>query len=170
MPRQQQIHIVVAGDGVHQFILKDGEPVAQADGDAAPQVFLGFEEKTMVALGRVVWRKLGQGAVDVLDALMGQHLVHVPQPPLLNGQQLALAVLQVYNIMNQRHEQVQLRAAPEVVRLPWAGGILDDGVCYRLGQLRLPVQPIQAVPAIRVGHVQKVHRLDVVAVFLEVGG
>ncbi len=93
LPRQQQIHIMVAGDGVHQLVLEDGQPVAQADGDAAPQVFLGLEEQAVMAFGRVVGRQLGQGSVDVLDALMGQHLVHISQPPFLDGQQIALSVL-----------------------------------------------------------------------------
>ena len=60
----------------------------------------------MVALGRMVGRQLGQGAVDVLNALMGQHLVHVPQPPLLNREQIAFTVLQVDNVVDQRHEQI----------------------------------------------------------------
>ena len=124
----------------------------------------------MVAFGRVVRGELGQGAVDVLDALMGQQLVHVPQTTLFDGEQLAAAVLQVHHVVDQRHEQIQLRAAPEVIRLVGPGGVLDDGVGHGLGQLRLLVQPIQAVPAVRVGHVQEIHRLDIVAVFFEIGG
>ncbi len=72
--------------------------------------------------------------------------------------------------MDQRHEEIQFRAAPEVVRLPWARGVLDNGVGHRLSQLGFLVQSIQAVPAIGVGHVQEVHRLDVVAVLFEIGG
>ena len=161
---------MVPGDGVHQLVLEDGQAVAQADGDAAPQVFLGLEEQAVVALGRVVRGELGQGAVDVLDALMGQKLVHVPQSPLFNGEQIALGVLQIHHVVDQRHEEIQLRAAPEVVCLTGPRGVLDDGVGHRLGQLGVLVQPIQAVPTVGVGHVQEVHRLDVVAVLFEIGG
>ena len=35
MSRQQQIHVVIPCDGVHQLILKDGQLVAQADSNAA---------------------------------------------------------------------------------------------------------------------------------------
>ena len=70
--------------------------------------------------------------------------------------------------MDERHEQIQLRPAPEVVRLFWAGGVLDNRVCHRLHQMSLLLQGVQAVPAIRVGHIQKVDRLDVVALFPKV--
>ena len=47
---------------------------------------------------------------------------------------------------------------------------MDNGVGHRLHQIRFCVQSIEAVPAIRVSHVQKVDRFDVVAVFPEVRG
>ena len=149
---------------------ENSQPVAQSNGDVAPEIFPGLEEQAVVALGRVLRGQLGQGAVDLLDALVGQQLVHIPQPPLFDGEQLAVGVLQIADVVDEGHKQVQLRPAPEVVRLLGAGGVLDDGVGHRLHQLGLLIQGVQAVPAVRVGHVQKVHRPDAVAVFLEVGG
>ena len=97
---------MVPGDGVHQLVLEDGQPVAQADGNAAPEVFLGLEKQAGVAFGRMVRRELGLGAVDFLDALVGNHLVHVAQAALFDGQQVSVGVLQIDDVVNQRHEQV----------------------------------------------------------------
>ena len=117
---------------------------------------------------RMLRGELGQSAVDFLDALVGQQLVHIPQSPLFDGQQLAVGALQVADVVDEGHKQIQLRPAPEVVRLLGAGGVLDNGVGHRLHQLGLLVQGVQAVPAVRVGHVQKVHRPDAVAMIFEI--
>ena len=44
LPGQEQVHIVVPGDSVHQLVLEDCQTVAQADGDVAPQVFTRLQE------------------------------------------------------------------------------------------------------------------------------
>ena len=168
--RQQQVNVMVAGNRIHQLILENGQAVAQSNGDIPPEVFPGLEEQAVVPLGRVFRGQLGQGAVDLLDALVGQQLVHIPQPPLFDGQQLAVGVLQIADVVDEGHEQIQLRPAPEVVRLLGTGGVLNDGVGHRLHQLGLLIQGVQAVPAVRVGHVQEVHRPNAVTVVLEVGG
>ena len=36
LSRQYEVYIVVAGDGVHQFVLEDGKPVAKTGDDVAP--------------------------------------------------------------------------------------------------------------------------------------
>ena len=59
-----------------------------------------------MALGRVLRGQLGQGAVDLLDALVGQQLVHIPQPPLFDGEQLAVGVLQIADVVDEGHKQV----------------------------------------------------------------
>ena len=97
---------------------------------------------------RMLRGELGQGAVDLLDTLVGQQLVHIPQSPLFDGQQLAVGALQVADVVDEGHKQIQLRPAPEVVRLLGAGGVLDDGVGHCLHQLGLLVQRVQAVPAV----------------------
>ncbi len=59
LSREQQIDIVVPGDGVHQLVLKNSQPVAQSNGNVAPEIFPGLEEQTVVALGRVLRGQLG---------------------------------------------------------------------------------------------------------------
>ena len=49
-----------------------------------------------------------------MDAITRNHDVDL----LLPG---PAAVLQVHHVVDQRHEQIQLRAAPEVIRLPAKG-------------------------------------------------
>ena len=159
---------MVPGDGVHQPILEDCQPVTQANGDIAPEVLPRFQKQAVVPLDRVLRRQGRQGAVDLLDAFVCHDLVHIPQPPLLNGQQVPAGVLQVADIVDEGHEQVQLRPAPEIVRLPGAGGVLDDGVGYGLHQMGLRIQGVEAVPAVRMGHVQEVDRFDIVALFRKI--
>ena len=60
----------------------------------------------MVPLGRVVRGQLGQDAVDLIDALMGQKPVDVSKAALLNREQIALFVPQVADIVDERHEQI----------------------------------------------------------------
>ena len=106
LARQQQIHVVVAGNLVHQSVLEDGQPVAQADGNVAPEVFTGLEEQAVVALGGVLRRQGRQDLVDLLNALFRQQAVHIPKPPLLDGEQVPGVILQVADIVDERHEQV----------------------------------------------------------------
>ena len=116
----------------------------------------------------MVGRELGKDAVELRDAHGGQHLVDLSEAALLDGQQPSVFVLQIGDIVDHRHEQIQLRPAPEVVGLMGAGGVLDDRVCHGLHQLRFGVQTVKAVPAVAVLHVKEVDRLDVVAVFPKV--
>ena len=160
---------MVPGDGIHQFALVNGQSVSEADDDVAPQILPRLQEQTVRPFRGVVRRQFRQYPVDVVDALVGQYLVDVADAALLNGEQVSLLVSQVADVVDERHKQIQFGAAPEVVRFLGAGGVGDDGVRHRLDQLRLRVQPVEAVPAVRVLHVQKVHGLDVVALFREVG-
>ena len=139
---------MVAGDGVHQLILEDGKPVAKAGDDVAPKIFAGLQEQSVMTLGGVVRRQRHQRAVQLIDAHGGKDLIHVAQTPLLDGQQITLFIPQIADVVDQGHQEIQLRTAPEVVGLFGAGGVLDDGVGHRLYQICFRVQSIATVPAI----------------------
>ena len=139
---------MVAGDGVHQFVLEDGKPVAKTGDDIAPEIFAGFQEQSMMTLGGVVRRQRRQRAVQLIDAHGGKDLIHVAQTPLLDGQQITLFIPQIADVVEQSHQEIQLRTAPEIVGLLGTGGILDNGVGHRLHQIRFRVQSIETVPAI----------------------
>ena len=160
---------MVAGDGVHQFVLEDGKPITKAGDDVAPEIFACLQEQPVMALGGVIGRQRRQRAVQFIDAHSGENLIHIAQPPLLDGQQIPLFIPQIADVVDQGHQEVQFRTAPKVIGLLGTGGVLDNGVGHRLHQIRFRVQSIEAIPAIRVSHVQKVDRFDVVAVFPEVG-
>lgn len=102
----------------------------------------------MVAFGGVVRRQRRQCAVQLIDAHGSKDLIHVAQTPLLDGQQITLFIPQIADIMDQGHQEIQLRTTPKVIGLFGAGGILDDGVGHRLHQIRFRVQAIETVPAI----------------------
>ena len=70
--------------------------------------------------------------------------------------------------MDERHQEVQLRPAPEVVGFFRSRRVLHDRICHRLHELWLGVQSIQAVPAVRVLHVQKVYRFHIKAMLPEI--
>ena len=148
MPRQYEINIVVAGDGVHQLILEDGKSITKAGDDVAPEVFAGFQEQSMMALGRVIGRQRRQRAVQLIDAHGGKDPIHVAQTPLLDGQQIPLFIPQIADVVDQGHQEVQFRTAPKVIGLLGTGGVLDNGVGHRLHQIRFCVQAIETVPAI----------------------
>ena len=101
-----------------------------------------------MALGGVVRRQRCQRAVQLIDAHGGKDMIHVAQTPLLDGQQITLFIPQIADVVDQGHQEIQLRTAPEVIGLFGAGGILDDGVGHRLHQIRFRVQAIETVPAI----------------------
>ena len=166
--RQCQVDVVVPGDLVHQLILVDGQPVAQSNDDVAPKIFFRFEEQTMMATGRVVRRQGSQFPVDCFNTLVSDDPVDLANASPLNGQQLAALIPQIADVVQQRHQQIQLGAAPEVVDLFGTGSILDDGGGYGLHQLGLPFQTVQAVPTVGVLHVKKVHGFDVIALLPEV--
>ena len=156
---------MVASDLIHQRVLKDGKPVAQADDDIAPEVFAGLQEQTVWPLGRMLRRQLCQNAVDLVYTFIGQDLIDIAKAALLDGEQIAPGVLQVADIVDERHEQIQLSTAPEVVCFIGTGGILDDGVGHRAHKVWVGVQTGQTVPSIRMGHIQEVDCLDVKAFF-----
>ena len=68
---------MVAGDGVHQFVLEDGKPVAKAGDDVAPEIFAGLQEQSVVTFGGVVRRQRRQRAVQLIDAHGGKDLIHI---------------------------------------------------------------------------------------------
>ena len=70
--------------------------------------------------------------------------------------------------MNERHEQIQFCPAPEVVGFLRPRRVLHDRICYRLHELRLGVQTVQTIPAVRMLHVQKVYRFHIKAVLSEI--
>ena len=139
---------MVAGDGVHQLILEDGKPVAKAGDDVAPKIFAGLQEQSVMTLGGVVRRQRRQRAVQLIDAHGSEDLIHVAQAPLLDGQQIAFFIPQIADVVDQSHQEIQLRTAPKVIGLLGTGGVLDNGVGHRLHQIRFCVQSIETVPAI----------------------
>ena len=165
LPGQQQVHIVVACDFIYQGVLKDCKPVAKADDNIAPEVFPCLQKQTVRPLCRMLRRKLCQNAVDLIDTFVGKDLIDVTKAALLDGQQVALGVLQITDIVDECHEQVQLRTAPEVVGLIRPGGVLDNGVGHCGHKVGIGVQIGQTVPPIRVSHIQKVDCLHVKASF-----
>ena len=165
LPGQQQVHIVVACDFIYQGVLKDCKPVAKADDNIAPEVFPGLQEQTVRSLCRMLRRKLCQNTVDLIDAFVGKDPIDVTKAALLDGQQVALGILQITDIVDECHEQVQLGTAPEVVSLVGSRGVLDDGVGHGGHKVGIGVQIGQTVPPIRVSHIQKVDRLHVKASF-----
>ena len=60
---------MVAGDLVHQRVLKDRKAVAKADDDIAPEIFPRLQEKAMRTFSRMLRRQLRKDAVDFIDAL-----------------------------------------------------------------------------------------------------
>ena len=70
LPGKKQVYIVVAGDLVHQRILKDRETVAKADDDIAPEVFSRLQKEPVWSLGRMLRRQLRKDAVDLVDAFI----------------------------------------------------------------------------------------------------
>ena len=97
---------MVAGDLVYQGILEDRQAVAKANGDVAPEVFPCLEEQSVVPLRRMIRWQLRQGAVDVIDALFRQHAVYVAKTALLDGEQVALFVLQVADVVDEGHQEI----------------------------------------------------------------
>ena len=55
---KQKINIMVAGDLVHQRVLKDRKAVAKADDDVAPEIFPSLQEKAVRTFGWVLRREL----------------------------------------------------------------------------------------------------------------
>jgi len=106
---------VVARDLIHQTALEDRQSVTKANNDVAPEVFFCLEEQTVRILGRMLWRQGFELAVDLLNALRCDHTVHIAEPTLLNGQQIPVGIAQIDDIVDKRHQEVQLCPAPEVV-------------------------------------------------------
>lgn len=86
--------------------------------------------------------------VQLIDAHGGKDLIHVAQTPLLDGQQITLFIPQIADVVDQGHQEIQLRTASEIIGFLGTGGILDDGVGHRLYQICFCVQSIETVPAI----------------------
>ena len=161
---------MVARDLIHQTALEDRQPVAETNNDVAPEVFFGLEEQAVRILGRVLWWESFELAVDLLNALRRDHVVHIAEPTLFNGEQIPVGVAQIDDVVNERHEQIQFCPAPEIVGLLRPRRVLHDRVGYRLHKLRLGVQTVQTVPAVRMLHIQKVYRFHIEAVLPEIRG
>ena len=106
---------MVARDLVRQTALKDRQPVAKANDDVASEIFLCLEEQTMRILGRVFRWQGFEFTVDFLNALRRDHAVHVAKAALLNGEQIPVCIAQIDDVVDERHQEVQLRPAPEVI-------------------------------------------------------
>ena len=154
---------MVAGDLVHQRILKDREPVAKADDDVAPEVFSCFQKEAVGAFGGMLRRQLRKDAVDLVDAFIGEDLIDVSEAALLQRKKIAAGILQIADIVDKCHQEVQFRTAPEVIRLLGAGGILNDGVGHGGYKVRICFQSRKAVPTVRVRHIEEIDRLDIEA-------
>ena len=69
----------------------------------------------MWVFGRMLRREGFELAVDLLNALRRDHAVHIAESALFNGEQIPVCIAQIDDIVNERHQEVQLRPAPEVV-------------------------------------------------------
>ena len=106
MPREQEIHIMVAGDLIHQRVLEHREAVAETDDDVAPKVFSRLQKQPVGTLGRMLRRKLRQRAVDLVDALIGEDLINITKAALLQGKQVSALILLIADIVDERHEKI----------------------------------------------------------------
>ena len=106
MSREQQIHIMVAGDLIHQWVLEHRETVAETDDDVAPKVFSRLQEEAVGTLGRMLRRELRQRAVDLVDALIGEDLINITKAALLQGKQVSALILLIADIVDERHEKI----------------------------------------------------------------
>ena len=106
-------------------------------------------------------------AVDLVDALIGEDLINVAEAALLQGKQVAALILLIADIVDERHEKIQFRTAPEVIGFFGAGGILNDGVGHGGHKVRVGVQPCKAVPAVRVRHIEEIDGFDIKALLSE---
>lgn len=91
LPGKKQVYIVVAGDFVHQRILKDREPVAKTDDDIAPEVFPCLQKEAVGPFGGMLRRQLRKDAVDLVDAFIGEDLIDVSEAALLQRKKIAAA-------------------------------------------------------------------------------
>ena len=163
LPGKKQVYIVVAGDLVHQRILKDRETVAKTDDDIAPEVFPCLQKEAVGPFGGMLRRQLRKDAVDLVDAFIGEDLIDVSEAALLQRKKIAAGILQIADIVDKCHQEVQFRTAPEVIRLLGAGGILNDGVGHGGYKVRICFQSRKAVPTVRVRHIEEIDRLDIEA-------
>lgn len=122
----------------------------------------------MRTFSRMLRRQLRKDAVDFIDAFIGEDLIDVSEAALLQRKKIAAGILQIANIVDERHQKVQFRTAPEVIRFLGAGGILDDSVCHGGHKVGIGVQPCKAVPSIRVRHIEEIDRLDIKALLFKV--
>ena len=159
---------MVAGDLIDQRILEHRKSVAQSDDDIAPEVFSRLQEEAVGTLGRMLRRELRQRAVDLVDALIGEDLIDIAKAALLQGKQVSTLILFITDIVDQRHEKVQLRTAPEVVCFIGTGGVLNNGVGHGGHKVGVGIQPRKAVPAVRVRHIEEIDRFDIKALFPKV--
>ena len=159
---------MVAGDLIDQRILEHRKAVAKSDDDIAPEVFSRLQEEAVGTLGRMLRRKLRQRAIDLVDALIGEDLINIAKAALLQGKQVSALILFITDVVDQRHEKVQLRTAPEVVGFLGTGGILNDGVCHGGHKVGVSIQPRKAVPAVRMCHIEEIDCFDIKALFPKV--
>ena len=113
-------------------------------------------------------RELRQGTVDFVNAFIGEDLIDVAEAALLQGEKIASIILLVADIVDECHEQIQFRTAPEVIGFFGARGILNDGVGHGGHKVRIGVQPCKAVPAIRVRHIEEIDGFDIKAILFKV--
>ena len=97
---------MVAGDLVHQRVLKDRKAVAKADDDVAPEIFSCLQKKAVRPFGRMLGRELRSGAVDFVNAFIGEDLIDVAEAALLQGEKIASIILLVADIVDERHEEI----------------------------------------------------------------
>ena len=97
---------MVAGDLVHQRVLKDRKAVAKADDDVAPEIFPSLQKEAVRTFGRMLGRELRQGTVDFVNAFIGEDLIDVAEAALLQGEKIASIILLVADIVDERHEEI----------------------------------------------------------------
>ena len=154
---EQQINVIMPGDFVHQLVLEHPQPVAEADGDVAPNLPVGQTEDAVGRLRRMVFGKLGENFLDLLKGLGGQNLVNdaegaFPHREQFTGSRVGAAL----DITKQRHQKVHFGLLPKVLPLVLVRGVFDDDFGNRLDQRLVVLHGGQAVEAVAVFHVQQV--------------
>ena len=159
---------MVSRDLIYKAVLVNSEPIAEPDYYVAPQVFPCLQKQAVRSLRRMSGQQMRQCLVNLVNAFLCKYLIYGTKPTLLDREQLSVFVSKVHDIVDESHQQIKFRPCPEVVGFTRGGGVCYYGICDGLHKLWLCIQPIQAVPAVGVLHVEKVYGLYVVPLFFVV--
>ena len=111
-----QIDFAVLGDTVRQLVLKDIQPRTQTDHDVAPNVVGGLSENAVRRQGRMARRQRPEPGVQLVDRGGRQQAVNGAQAAFLRREQrIRSRIGHTLDKVNQRHEEIFFRLAPEIL-------------------------------------------------------